>query len=116
MLKWLDHRIVHPEKVSFKNGGEMKTLSKKNWKWELWPPTNKSMKVFLNKTFNSQENIIIILNSYLIKYPQNMCRKQFLMYRKKWGKHNIKVGNFKTLLTVIDRSDTISKNREVLNF
>ena len=25
----LDRRIVHPEKVSFKNGGEMKTLSKK---------------------------------------------------------------------------------------
>ena len=29
VLKWLDRRIVHPEKVSFKNGGEMKTLSKK---------------------------------------------------------------------------------------
>ena len=64
---------MHPEKVSFKNGREMKTLSKKKTENESdHHQTNRAMKVFLNKTFNSQENIIIILNSYLIKYPQNV--------------------------------------------
>lgn len=76
---------MYPEEVSFNNESEMKTLSEKLKVREI--TTNKYVNEGISKRqagnylmikcSTHQENIIVILNSHLIKYPQNMCKKVY---------------------------------------
>ena len=81
---------MYLEKVSFNNEDEMKTLSEKLKVREI--TTNKYVNEGISKRQTGnylmikcsthQENIIVILNSYLIKYPQNTVKKCIKVQRE----------------------------------